>query len=171
MLERIRHKYVLMELITYRLVSRRLDRGRAPRALPPRFPNWAASDCGKNGIWEHSWAVRAEYLVRGIGVETKLTLKQSHAPKMGLGGDTCDRMRGWTLGWTRCLVHPSVQPRPERLFPRCDGVTCSERPSLPRARRPAGLHVLRQPEVGFAPLRGRLANGCRSYWASLYVAA
>ena len=57
--------------------------------LAKRFPSWAKNDFGEG---EEGWAEQAEYLVRGIGGETKQALMQSGTPKMGLAEEVCDQI-------------------------------------------------------------------------------
>ncbi|CAE7705955.1 unnamed protein product [Symbiodinium microadriaticum] len=67
--QNIRNKFVLIQLIT--------------------TDCWAQNDFDHDfGIGE--FAARAEYLVRGIGGETKEALMESRTPKMGLAEGTCE---------------------------------------------------------------------------------
>ena len=89
-----RNKFVLIQLITPDWCpsiwkEAMSDFGFGSTCSAPRFPSWAANDFDHDfGIGD--WAARAEYLVRGIGGETKEALMESRTPKMGLAEGTCE---------------------------------------------------------------------------------
>ena len=92
--QNIRNKFVLIQLITTDWCpsiwkEAMSDFGFGSTCSAPRFPSWAANDFDHDfGIGD--WAARAEYLVRGIGGETKEALMESRTPKMGLAEGTCE---------------------------------------------------------------------------------
>ena len=109
--EKIRNKFVLIELITTDwcpgVWTEAMEQGTTCSAK--RF---SSTDFGAEEffIGEDNWAERAEYLVRGIGGETKLALMESRTPKMGLGEDTCDRISDVELDDVLDKVSSPVPP-------------------------------------------------------------